>query len=113
MQLKIGQICRPDQCRNVLREAKMNVVIAPFTPDRRCSHPFWTMARAALLIKKFPVHALRIAFQSKRAFAQVRQKRGSNAHIVVNHLPLGESGCGIKHLVEIGKLQLLAFNFNH
>src|ERR1019366_5413117 len=41
------------------------------------------------------------------------QQQRCDAHVVVNHLSLGESGFGIQNLVEVRKLQVLSLDVNH
>src|SRR4051812_25712720 len=84
--------------------------VAAFAPNRRRLHPIGAVLRAGFLVKEHPGHAFRIALERQRAIFQVRQQDRSDAHVVIDHLPLGEAGCGIEDLVQIGDGQLLSLD---
>jgi hypothetical protein len=43
----------------------------------------------------------------------VGHQDGRNAGVVVDDLPLGETGRGIQDFIQVRQLQLFALNFNH
>src|ERR1019366_4738697 len=44
---------------------------------------------------------------------QVRQQRRRDAHVIIDHLPLGESSFGKQHLIEVRKLQVPSLDVNY
>ena len=58
------------------------------------------------------IYAFGIAFESEGASGKVRQEHRRNAHEIINDLALGETYLGVEDFIQIGKLDLTAFNFD-
>src|SRR5271165_2653631 len=71
------------------------------------------MLGTVLLVEVLAVHAVGIALHRQRPAMQMRQQDRSDAYEVVDDLPLGEAGLGIKHLVKVRQLQVPALDVNH
>src|SRR5262244_1078049 len=58
------------------------------------------------------VYAFGIALEGERASGEMRQEHRRNAHKIINDLALGETNLGVENFIQIGKLDLTAFNFD-
>ena len=113
MQLEVGEVGGPHQCGQVVNEAIVHPAIVAFAPHPRRFHPVRPVGWAIFFVKKHAADAVGITLHGERAASQMRQQDGSDAHVIVDHLSLGESGLGIQHLIEIRKLQVSAFDVDH
>jgi hypothetical protein len=99
VQLEVGQVREPDQRREVVADAEVDRLRAQL--DRLRAHPLRAVRGTLLLVEVPALDAVGIALEGERAVAQVRQHRGRDAGVVVDHLTLGEPHRGIHHLVQV------------
>ena len=108
VQLEVGQVGRPDQRRQVARQAEVDRRALRSLDDRRRLHPVGPVRRAAASRRRTCSSTpFGIALQRERPVAQVREQHRRDARVVVDHLALGEPGLGVEHLVEVGELEPL------
>src|SRR5215472_16592011 len=112
MQLEICKIGQPDQAGKVLHHTIIHETFIAITPDLGCLHPLRAIRGAILLVKMKLVYAFGIAFESEGTSGKVRQEHRRNAHEIINDLALGETYRGEEDFIQIGKLDLTAFNFD-
>src|SRR5215472_14096719 len=112
MQLEICKIGQPDQAGKVLHHTIIHETFIAITPDLGCLHPLRAIRGAILLVKMKLVYAFGIAFESEGTSGKVRQEHRRNAHEIINDLALGETYRGVEDFIQIGKLDLTAFNFD-
>ena len=110
MQFEIGEVRRPDQRRQILREAIIHHPIVAFAPDFGRLHPFRPMRRAILLVKELAFHAVGVTLHGKRPVFEMRQEDWRDADVVIDYLAFGESDLRIKHLVQVRNLNLAVFD---
>ncbi len=110
VQLEIGEVRRPNQCRQILRETIIHHAIVAFAPHFGRLHPFRSMRRTILFVKKFAFHAVGIALHGERPIFEMRQEDWRDADVVIDYLAFGESDLRIKHLVQVRHLNLAVFD---
>ena len=113
MQFDGGQVRHPDHRAQIVGKNVVDRAPVALAPDGRGLHPVGPVRGGVLLEEILAVHAVGITLQGERTPLQMRNQHRPDAGVVVNDLPLGEAGCGIQDLVQIGQLQLPALNFNH
>ena len=109
VQLEVGQVCGPNEGGKIVHETIVHDPLIAFAPDFCRLHPFWSMRRTVLFIKKFAFHSIGIALHSERPVFQVRQKHWGHANVIIDYLSFGETDFRIKHFVQVGDLNLALF----
>ena len=115
MQLDRRQLRHPDQRRQVLADAEVDLAgVRPADRDPGRLHPVGPVLGAALLEEGgvAVVDALGEAAQGQRPPGQVGDDRRRDLGVVVDHLALGEAGLRVEDLVEVGELQLTAVDLD-
>ena len=102
MEFDIREIRRPNERRKVLCETVIHPLIVAGTPDLRGVDPVGTVRRTVLLIEVHSIDAVRIALQGERSSAKMGQQYGRDAHVIVDHLALGESSVGPEDFAKVG-----------
>ena len=106
VELEIGEVGQPDQRRQVVADAVVDLV------DTLLAHPLRRVRGAVLLIEVAGVDAVRIALERQRAVAQVRKQDRRDTRVVVDHLALGEPRNRVEHLAEVGEGQRPALDLD-
>ena len=112
MQFERGQICQPDQRRQIIAQHVVNITPVVAAPDRGRLHPIGFVHGGVLLEKGLAVHAIGITLARERSAVQMRKNGGSDTRVIVDNTLLGESRGGIKNLFQVRELQMSALNFN-
>src|SRR5438309_2713 len=105
MQFEIAQIRGPNKGWQIIGQAEVDVPLVALTPDFRRLNPLGAKRWTSFFVEELPLHAVRVTFESQGSILQMRQQPFRYPNIIVDYLPLGESGLGIKNLVEIGNSQ--------
>src|SRR5712691_3964131 len=95
----------PHQRRQVLAQAVIHVAVVPAAPHGRRLHPRRAVLRTVLLVEELGVDSVGIALEREWVVAGVGEDRRSDARVVIDHLPLGETSFGIQDLLEVGQLE--------
>src|SRR5208283_5876067 len=82
-------------------------------PHARGLYPLRTMLGTILLVKEGTAYPVGIALHGEGTPMQMGQQHRSDAHEVVDHLPLGEASLGIQDLVKIRHLEVLTLDVNY
>src|SRR5580704_7707420 len=112
MKFDAGEIRDPNKRRQIVRQNVIYVALVAFAPDRRSLYPVRTMFSRVLFEEVFFVHAFGIALQSEWTSRKMRQQDRRDAGVVIDHLSLGEPGCGVKNLVQVSQTQMFAVDLN-
>ena len=101
MQLQCGDARGPHQCAAVVDENVNDVGAAFVTRHRKCFHPVGRKTWRILFIEGFAKNTVRVPLQRHRPIANLRQKIGSDAPVVVDHIGFGELSGWVKNLLGI------------
>ena len=105
VKLQVGEVGKPDQCRQVVADRVVDVAAVAFAPDRLRLHPVGTVFRTLLLVEVRLVDTVRVPLEGQRPITQVRKDAGSDPRVVVDHLALAEARLWVEDLVQVGELE--------
>ena len=112
MQLEGREVCHPDQRGQVIGQNVIHVALVAIAPDGRRLHPVGPVLRCVLLEEEFLVDAHGIPLHGERLVFQMGQQHGRNSRVIVDYLALGETGGGIQDFIQVGQLQVFAFDLD-
>lgn len=111
MKFEVSEVRSPDNGRQIVGHAIMNLGIMTLGPDSRGLYPFRPIRRAAFFVEKPPGDAVRVAFEREGPVFEVRQQNGRDADVIVNDLPFGEAAFRIENFIEIRNRDRFAVDF--
>src|SRR5215208_532649 len=106
VQLDAAEVDRPQERRELVDNAVVDVGVLVAAPHRRHLHPVGAVLRTGLLPEAGALYALGIAMHVKLALAQVRQHDVGDAHVVVEQLTLRSAGPREDHALEVPDVEL-------
>ncbi len=112
MQFQRRQVCDPDERGQVVGQNEIDGAVIAVAPDGSRLHPLRAMHRRVFFKEILMVHTFGIPLHGQRMSREMRHQYRRNADVIVDHLTLGEAGGGIENLVQVGKIELTAFDFD-
>ena len=109
VQLERREVGRPDQAREVLDRAGLDLGIGV---ERDGLQPGRAVFRATLFEESLALHAVGQPHHRERPVLEMGEQRWRHPGVVIDHLTFGEAGRGVQDLVEVGQSEFPSADLN-
>src|ERR1700751_821683 len=106
VQLKIGEICCPNQSQQIVHHAVVDKTFSPAAGTTNGINPVRPMSRTLFFVEEKPFDSFRIPFEADRPVFQVWEQHLGDSDVVIDHVALCETDGGIKNLVKVSHFYL-------